>query len=96
MDGRSLRCATCYRRARKSGHGGRSSEPQRTIDAARILDSTWRPPHLPPACGSCRGFGYQQLYDERTHRSLCHTCPDCREHPGSSMTHDAWTAQRVL
>jgi hypothetical protein len=34
--------------------------PMRTIDFERLGSSSWRPPHLPPACSTCHGFGYVQ------------------------------------
>jgi len=86
--------------------------PIRTLDAHHAGRSDWRPAHLPPACGTCRGFGYVQgdrgggtVGYRRDHvrwreqrrsdpAGGWHACPDCAGHPGSVMTHEAWTDHR--
>ena len=93
-DNRSLTCKDCARSRVNFGRAPARLEPQRTIDAAPVVHSDWRPPHLPPACQRCRGFGYVQTYNPLTHRTDCSRCPGCLEHPGSSVSHAAWTATR--
>lgn len=46
--------------------GGRQGDDgrRRTIDHANAVRSDWRPAHLPPACSTCRGFGYVQTVSE--------------------------------
>ena len=91
---RSQTCKDCARSRQHFGLGPARGATGRTIDAERVVQSDWRPPHLPPACGRCRGFGYVQTYNPLTHRTDCTRCPACVAHPGSSVSHAAWTATR--
>jgi hypothetical protein len=94
MDGRSTRCANCAKRKFTEGSAVRNGGAVRTIDADRAFDSRWRPPHLPPACEACRGFGYVPTSSGDQPGSHPAQCPDCADHPGSVMSHAEWTAQR--
>jgi hypothetical protein len=125
-------CRRCYPTTRVAG-GAQNREqvsPIRTIDADR--PTTWRPPHLPPICPTCDGFGYVQgdeganasatvayrrnrwkaggwgvparrmtsgnirLRETRSVAGGWHACPDCVGHPGSVMSHEAWTQRREI
>ncbi len=85
-------------------------DPMRSIDAGRPGDwrPEHLPPacptcrgfgHVQVATGGAirRAWGRNagtrdQRPDARGH---WHPCPDCIEHPGSTMTHAAWTARRL-
>lgn len=48
-----------------------------------------RPPHFPPPCETCAGYGYIQAGIQQLR-----ACPDCRKHPGHTMTFAKWAEVR--
>lgn len=60
-------------------------------EGAPELVSTFAPSWMPPTCERCRGFGFVK----RGERDGWSKCPSCRQHPGRTMTHAAWTTKRI-
>ena len=49
---------------------------------------SWRPPHFPPPCEACNGFGYTPTSDGYSQ------CESCKDHPGHAMSHADWLIAR--
>lgn len=82
----ALVCSTCMgtQNTSKQGH-----VEGRAVDLTIVQNPSWRPPHYPPACTRCNGFGYVP------HRSEGWvTCDSCRATPGHAMSHTEWTETR--
>ena len=56
---RAVRCRRCTN-TRQRPPAPAVANGLRTLDHERQVDPMWRPPHMPPACPVCSGFGYVQ------------------------------------
>jgi hypothetical protein len=81
-------CATCRGFGYVQGAEGENG----TLDYRRKVTgraSTRHEPGRRMVAGSDR-----LLRDRGSNAGGWHECPDCLGHPGSAMTHEAWTARR--
>lgn len=81
---RSAECWKCRRNPRGIIDAGKHDLIRHATTSIEG-NPAWRPPHYPPPCPACNGFGYT---------AGANRCNTCTHHPGNACTHAEWTELR--